>query len=90
MVQERVGGRLARQDILSREEPSPPRVWSLLDEAALHRRVGDSATMHDQLVRLLALSDLPNVTIQVLPGLEGHVGLLVRSRSLSGLVTRVS
>jgi hypothetical protein len=32
--------------------------------------------MHDQLVRLLALSDLPNVTIQVIQGLEIHVGLL--------------
>jgi len=76
MVQERAGGRLARQDILSREEPPAPRVWSLLDEAVLHRRIGDAATMRDQMERLLALSDLPNVTIQVIPGMEGHVGLL--------------
>ena len=76
MVRERVSGRLARQEILTREEPPPPRVWALLDEGALRRRVGDAGTMHDQCVRLLELSDLPNVTIQVIPGLEGHVGLL--------------
>lgn len=76
MVRERVSGRLARQEILTREEPPPPRVWALLDEGALRRRVGDVETMHDQCVRLLELSDLPNVTIQVIQGLEGHVGLL--------------
>ena len=76
MVQERVTGRLARQEILTREAPPPPRVWALLDEVALRRGLGDDGIMHGQLVRLLELSDLPNVTIQVIPGLEVHVGLL--------------
>lgn len=76
MVQERVTGRLARQEILSREEPAPPRVWALLDEVALRRRIGDTRIMYDQHARLLELSDMPNVTIQVIEGLEGHVGLL--------------
>jgi hypothetical protein len=75
-VRERVAGRLARQQILTRDEPAPPRVWALLDEAALRRDVGDAAIMRDQLMRLLELWDMPNVTIQVIPGMEVHVGLL--------------
>ena len=75
-VRERVAGRLARQQILTREEPPPPMVWALLDESVLRRDVGDAAIMHDQLLRLLDLSDMPNVTIQVIQGLEVHVGLL--------------
>jgi len=75
-VRERVAGRLARQQILARDEPAPPRLWALLDEAALRRDVGDAAIMHEQLMRLLELSDMPNITIQVIEGLEVHVGLL--------------
>lgn len=76
VVDERVSARLARQEILFREEPVPPRVWALLDEGALRRRVGDAATMHEQLTRLLTLSDLTNVTIQIIEGVKGHVGVL--------------
>ncbi len=75
-VQERVTGRLDRQEILTREQPPPPRLWALLDEAVLRRRIGDDQIMHAQCVRLLELSDMPTITIQVIPGLEGHVGLL--------------
>src|SRR5512146_2846121 len=50
-IRERVAGRLARQAILTREDPPPPRVWALLDEAALRRRVGDASVMHEQLMR---------------------------------------
>jgi transcriptional regulator with XRE-family HTH domain len=76
VVEERVAARLARQGILTREDPPPPRVWALLDEAVLRRRVGDADTMREQLMRVLELSELPGVTIQVIEGMEGHVGLL--------------
>jgi hypothetical protein len=71
-VRERTTARLARQDILTREEA--PCVWALIDEAALRFRVGDAAVMGEQLAHLLAVSHLPNVTLQVVPGMEGHVG----------------
>jgi transcriptional regulator with XRE-family HTH domain len=74
-VRERVAGRLARQQILTRNEPPPPRVWALLDEAALRRRLGDASVMHEQLRRLVELADLPKVKIQVIEGMAGHVGL---------------
>ena len=55
--------------------PRPPRVWALLDEAALHRRVGDAAIMYEQLMHLLEISRQRSVSVQVLPGMEAHVGL---------------
>jgi transcriptional regulator with XRE-family HTH domain len=74
-VEERVAARLARQAML--DDPSRrPRVWALVDEAALSRRVGDASVMHEQLTRLAEVSQLGNVNIQVLPGITGHAGLL--------------
>jgi transcriptional regulator with XRE-family HTH domain len=57
--------RMRRQEILTR--PEPPRLWAILDEAALHRQVGSSGTMHDQLRHLVGVADLVHVTLQVLP-----------------------
>jgi hypothetical protein len=74
-VQERVTGRLARQEILTRTDPPPPRVWAVLDEVVLRRRVGDASVMHEQLTRLVELADYPKVKIQVIEGMPGHAGL---------------
>jgi hypothetical protein len=51
--------------VLTRETPLQLSV--VLDEALLLRRYGDAAVMAEQLQHLQELSDLPNVTIQVLP-----------------------
>jgi hypothetical protein len=64
-VGRRVRLRLARQTLLTRE--SPPRLWAVLDEAALRRPVGGRLVMRGQLERLLEATKLPNVTLQVLP-----------------------
>lgn len=74
-VRERVAGRLARQEILTREVPPPPYVWAVLDEVTLRRRIGDASVMHEQLMRLADLADRPRVKIQVIEGMDGHVGL---------------
>jgi transcriptional regulator with XRE-family HTH domain len=74
-VNERVAARLAGQELLDRS-PESPRVWALLDETALRRRVGDAAVMHEQLMHLAKVSERPNVSIQVLPGMDGHPGML--------------
>lgn len=74
-IEELVGARMQRQDVLSREEP--PLIWSLIDEAALHREVGSDEVMHDQLTHLADLSRRPNITIQIVPYSAGpHSGLL--------------
>lgn len=49
------------------DSDSPPKVWQIIDEGALRRRVGSTQVHRDQLGRLRELSRLPNVTVQVLP-----------------------
>jgi transcriptional regulator with XRE-family HTH domain len=72
-----VAARLARQDILTRDEPPAPLLWALIDEGVLHRPVAPAEVMHDQLAWLVELSRRPNVTVQVLPySAGGHTGLL--------------
>ena len=74
-VARRVELRLARQAVLTRE-PDPPTVWAVLDESVLHRRIADTAAMREQLTHLVALAELPTVTIQVLPMAAGpHAGI---------------
>jgi hypothetical protein len=43
----------------------------VLDEAALRRSPGDPATMRAQVRHLLELTDLPNVTLQIVPFTAG-------------------
>ncbi|HXS65670.1 MAG TPA: helix-turn-helix transcriptional regulator [Streptosporangiaceae bacterium] len=56
---------LRRQQILLGE--SPVRLWAVLDEAALRRSPGSVSAMRGQLRRLIELSEMPHVTIAVLP-----------------------
>jgi transcriptional regulator with XRE-family HTH domain len=57
--------KLTRQGILTRDQP--PRFSAVLDEAALHRVVGGQAVMAAQLGKVLEMSALPNVSVQILP-----------------------
>jgi transcriptional regulator with XRE-family HTH domain len=65
VVEQRVQGRIARQQILFSEHP--PRFEAVVDESVLHRVVGSPGIMRAQLERLLELSELPHVTLQVIP-----------------------
>ncbi|MFF1647117.1 helix-turn-helix domain-containing protein [Streptomyces sp. NPDC058240] len=59
--------RQARQAVLTRPE-RPLKVWAVIHEAVLHQRfAARPATMREQLRRLLDLSEMPNVTVQVMP-----------------------
>ena len=58
--------RMARQPLLTGGD-DPPRLWAVLDEAALRRTVGGAGLMRLQLDHLLDLARLPNVAIQVIP-----------------------
>ena len=65
VVEQRVEGRMTRQQLLYSDDP--PRLEAVVDESVLHRVVGSTAVMRAQLERLLELSDLPNVTLRVIP-----------------------
>lgn len=76
-LERRVGARLQRQEVVHREGPPPPRMWILVDEAALHRPVGNAEVMHEQCLRALEVSRLPHVSLAVIPySAGGHIGLV--------------
>lgn len=69
-MERRVQIRQERQKVLVREE-NPPRLWAVVDEAALRRPVGSREIMRQQLAYLLEMMERPNVTVQVLPFQSG-------------------
>jgi transcriptional regulator with XRE-family HTH domain len=74
-IERRVGLRMARQAVLTRVTARPT-VAVILNEAVLHRAIGGRRVMRDQLLRLLELSDLPNVELRVVPFSVGiHEGV---------------
>ncbi|HEX6523928.1 MAG TPA: helix-turn-helix transcriptional regulator [Streptosporangiaceae bacterium] len=75
-IDQLVQSRLRRQEILTRTDPSPLTLWWIMDEAVLRRQIGGRETMHAQLQRLIQVSELPNVTLLVMPDeLGAHPGL---------------
>jgi transcriptional regulator with XRE-family HTH domain len=68
-IEQRVQLRLTRQNLM--ERPDAPRLWAVVDEAALRRPVGGREVMRAQLEQLIEAAELPNVTLQVLPFAAG-------------------
>ena len=75
-VERLVAVRIRRQEqLLVAREPAL-RIWTILDEAVLRRPVGGPEVMVEQLHRIIAAADRPNVTVQILPYSVGaHAGL---------------
>jgi transcriptional regulator with XRE-family HTH domain len=76
----RVAMRVTRQALLDR--PNAPRVWAVIDEAALRRPVGGAKVMRGQLERLLEVAALANVTLQILPFTVGAHPAMVGAFSI--------
>lgn len=81
-IDNRVQVRLRRQERITAVE-NPLRLWTVLDEAALRRVVGNKLLMREQLESLVEQSQLPHVTVQVIPfemgahpGLNGQYAIL--------------
>jgi transcriptional regulator with XRE-family HTH domain len=73
-VERRVEVRMERQAVLRNDNPL--NMWSIVDEAALRRQVGGRAVMKAQLSYLMEVSELPHVTLQVIPFDAGaHPGM---------------
>jgi transcriptional regulator with XRE-family HTH domain len=73
-IEQRLELRMHRQELLTQE--GAPDLWIILDEATLHRPIGGPAVMRTQLQRLIEVSALPKITLQVLPFSAGpHAGL---------------
>jgi len=76
-IERAVALRMTRQQILEPDDDLPidqeqtPRLWVIMDEAALHRIVGSPDVMRKQREHLVELAHLPNVTIQVISNNDG-------------------
>jgi transcriptional regulator with XRE-family HTH domain len=64
-IEELVEVRMIRQRRLTQD--NPPRFTAVLDEAALHRMVGGHRVMAAQLDKILEMSAMPNIAVQILP-----------------------
>jgi transcriptional regulator with XRE-family HTH domain len=78
-----VADRLLRREILTKE--NAPFFFAVIDEAAIRRPVGGWRVLCEQLEHVLEMSELPNVSIQVVPettgwysGLDGALVLLTK------------
>jgi transcriptional regulator with XRE-family HTH domain len=79
-VNRRVALRVARQAMLTRQDA--PRLWAVVDEAALRRPVGGTEVMRAQLERLIDATKLPNVVLQILPFAAGAHPAMVGAFSI--------
>ena len=68
-IDRRVDLRMRRQELLRR--PRPPRLWAVVDEAALRRPIGGPKVMRGQLQAMLEATRTPNVRLQVIPFAAG-------------------
>ena len=75
-VDQRLKGRMARQQRL--HSADAPHFATVMDESVLHRVVGNRAVMQAQLERLLELSELSNVTLQVIPYDSGALATVTK------------
>ncbi|MET7518372.1 MULTISPECIES: helix-turn-helix domain-containing protein [unclassified Streptomyces] len=74
-IDKRVQVRVRRQERIVAPD-NPLRLWTVLDESALRRVVGSRAVMREQLEHLVEQSQLPHVTVQVIPfDMGAHPGL---------------
>ncbi|MFF0677825.1 helix-turn-helix domain-containing protein [Streptomyces tendae] len=81
-VEKRVQVRIRRQERISADH-NPLRLWVVLDEACLRRTVGSRQVMREQLEHVAEMSQLPHITVQVLPfdvgahpGINGQYSIL--------------
>ncbi|WP_167474606.1 DUF5753 domain-containing protein [Nocardia arthritidis] len=60
-----LAARLAHRIIITRVDP--PRVWLIVEDAALRRRVGGNTVWRKQIEQLRELASLPHVVLQIVP-----------------------
>ena len=65
----RISLRIGRQELLTK--PGGPRLWAIVDEAALRRPIGGKEVMRAQLEQLILATEEPQVTLQVMPFRSG-------------------
>ena len=68
-IERKISLRMGRQELLTK--PGGPRLWAIVDEAALRRPIGGKEVMRAQLEQLILATEEPQVTLQVMPFRSG-------------------
>lgn len=63
-IERRVALRMSRQDVLT--QPGAPQLWAVIEEVSLWR-LNERSAIRAQIDHLIAMAELPNVTLQVVP-----------------------
>ncbi|HZD71849.1 MAG TPA: helix-turn-helix transcriptional regulator [Actinomycetes bacterium] len=79
-IERRVTLRLTRQRLLTKE--GGPLLWAVVDEAALRRPVGGKKVLRGQIERLIEVTSLPSVSLQLLPFSAGAHAAMVGAFSI--------
>jgi transcriptional regulator with XRE-family HTH domain len=64
-AERRVALRMERQRLLFRQ--NAPKLWAVIDESVLHRKLGGREVMLAQIDHLLEVTRNPNITLQIVP-----------------------
>ncbi|MGW3286889.1 helix-turn-helix domain-containing protein [Streptomyces sp. NPDC001002] len=64
-IERRVELRMRRRELL--ERGNAPQLWAVVDESVLLRVLGSPEVMREQLQHLVAMAQLPHVTVQIVP-----------------------
>jgi len=68
-IERRVNIRITRQELLAKQDG--PRLWAVVDEAALRRPIGGDAVIRAQLEHLIKTTQDARITLQVMPFRSG-------------------
>ncbi|MFG2286301.1 Scr1 family TA system antitoxin-like transcriptional regulator [Streptomyces sp. NPDC048595] len=79
-VSDKVAARMRRKRVFTREEP--PLYWAIMDEAVLKRPIGGAKCMVGQIHHILAMTQSPHTSVQVLPFAQGEHPLMAGSLTL--------
>jgi transcriptional regulator with XRE-family HTH domain len=72
-IERKIALRMTRQEILT--QPDAPLLWAVFEEASLWR-LNENSVMREQIQHLIAMAELPNVSIQIIPIYSGaHAGI---------------
>ena len=64
---------MCRQALLHGEDP--PHLWAVIDELTLRRPLAGVPALRKQIRHLIDLTDLPHVTLQILPFVRGGLAV---------------
>lgn len=79
---------LRRQQLLT--QPDAPRLWTVVDETALHPPLSGPEVMKAQPEYLIEVSEPPNIALQTIQEMLGHSSIAITSDICTSVLPEVS